>query len=103
MARDFYKDLYDVKPISDAKYELLCQLDLIDPEGLEGPATKEEILKVVKAWPLGSVSGPDGLLYELFKTLLKDKLLGGTFLDLLQITVTILMDPNTYGCKIASG
>ena len=102
MAKNFYKDLYDVKSISDAKYELLHQLDLINSKSLEGSATKEEILKIIKVWPLKSVSGSDRLSYELFKTLLKNKLLEGTFLDLLQIMIIILMDPNIYGCKIAS-
>ena len=102
VAKDFYTDLFsqaETNPVSQDM--ILRRLPSGNFAGLEGAATTAEVKAVVAGWATGRTPGTDSIPLDFFKKFKDTKKKSSfTFLEVMTIVVTILIETTKYNCKM---
>lgn len=101
VAKDFYTDLFtQAKTNPKSQEALLKRLPSGNFTGSDVAVSTSEILTVVSNWTMGRVPGMDGIPQDFYKKFLKTKKGEFSFLDIITIICTILIETTKYRCKM---
>ncbi len=102
VALDFYTDLFSQAKTSPASHDnLLARLPSANFAGVDRAVSTAEVEAVVAHWALGRTSGVDGIPLEFFKKFKHVKKKSSfTFVEVMTIVTTILVETAKYSCKM---